>query len=112
MLYLKQDSGAESLELLLSIVDYHSFASPYYSDMVHDIEPENFKEIRLQCELIAETYIYPHSQKVIPSITKKNLRIELVNKENFHPDIWRPVFKVVAAYLKKEKMSKFLKRLA
>ena len=112
MLFLKNDGSTESLEFLLSITAYHGFAGPFYPDITHDRESENFKEIKLQCRLIAETFMYPESPKSLSNVgdaIKTKLRIELV-KENFHPDIWRPSFEVVVSQLAKEKMSKFLKK--
>ena len=112
MIYLKNESCPEGLEFLLTIVAYHAYASPFYPDITHDRESENFKQIKLRCKLIAETYMYPDSPKVVNALTdsmKKKLRIELV-KENFHPEIWKTSFEAVALYLTKEKMPKFLKR--
>ena len=128
---VKKEFVEESLLFLLSIIEYHKIASPYYptSLLTHNnlpvvpevampFKPNNVSQIifetiqeklKASCLQIRDTYIVSNAEREV-NLTQKERKAVLaeIDAGNYHPEIWKTSFEHIANLLRVNVLGKFL----
>lgn len=117
MNFLIKEYSQENLEFLLIVIEYHTFAYPYYQKRGYFSGPEGastedialiLKSLKGKCIRIAETFIFNNAPKELNiSDVQRKVVMNYLDKDDYNPAIWKNIFFSISVVLAQDKLNKF-----